>query len=50
MNDIKLPPLPAPHWPRGYQGYVASGGYTKDQMHDYARAALAAAPQRGDPT
>lgn len=45
-EGAQLPPLPEPHWPRGYQGAVPSGGYTADQMHAYARAALAApAPQ-----
>ncbi len=37
-----LPPLPEPYWPREYFGGVPSGAYTKDQMHAYARAALAA--------
>jgi hypothetical protein len=39
----ELPPLPDPHWPRGYFGSVPSGGYTADQMHEYGRAVLAAA-------
>ena len=42
MTAEHLPPLPEPHWPRGYHGSVPGGGYTADQMHAYARSALAA--------
>jgi hypothetical protein len=37
--------LPEPFWPAGYFGEVPPGAFAADQMHAYARAALAARPQ-----